>query len=172
MERRLTGADWDRRPSGRLERRLSGADWDRRPSGRLDRRLTTSHSRKTGRPHRLSPPLLVLTPQLEKERRAQSPFEEENQDVQPPSFEFTHRSKEGAKDDAPPNERGDFPVADRGCKGGTGKSPLQVPLLPQTFRNRNAYNRARRDSRKLSRTGFPARSDSRALDSQRTVPPQ
>ncbi len=26
------------------------------------RRLTTSHSRKTGRPHRLSPPVFFLTP--------------------------------------------------------------------------------------------------------------
>ena len=73
------------------------------------------------------PPLLVLTPQREKERRAQSPFEEENQDVQPPSFEFTHLSKEGAKDDAPPNERGDFPVADRGCKGGQESPPSKSP---------------------------------------------
>ena len=33
-ERRVSRADWDRRP----ERRLSGADWDRRPSGRPERR--------------------------------------------------------------------------------------------------------------------------------------
>ena len=29
-------------------------------------------------------------------------FEEKNHDVQPPSFEFTQRSEEGAKNDAPP----------------------------------------------------------------------
>ena len=69
------------------------------------RRLTTSHSRKTGGPHRLSPPVFVPTPQRENERRDRSLFEEENQDVQLPSFEITRRSKEGAKNDAPPNER-------------------------------------------------------------------
>ncbi len=116
--------------------RIPGSEKERRHPCR---RLTTSHSRKTGRPHCLSPPLLVLTPQREKVRRAQSPFEEENQDVQPPGFEFTHRSKEGAKDDAPPNERGDFPVADRGCKGGgqespPSKSPFLVTSIPDDRR--------------------------------------
>ena len=42
-------------------------------------------------------------PQRENERKDRPPFEEKNQDVQLPSFDFTHRSKEGAKNDAPPN---------------------------------------------------------------------
>ena len=40
VERRLSGADWDRRP----ERRVSRADWDRRPSGRREwRRGAATH---------------------------------------------------------------------------------------------------------------------------------
>ena len=66
------------------------------------RRLTTSHSRKTERPHRLYPPALVLTPQRKNERKDRPPFEEKTQDVQPPSFDFSQRSKEGDKDVAPP----------------------------------------------------------------------
>ena len=54
-----------------------------------DFRLTSSHSKKTGWPHRLSPPVFVLTPQREIERRDRLPFEEKNRDVQPPSFEYT-----------------------------------------------------------------------------------
>ena len=44
-------------------------------------------------------------PQRESERRDRPPFEEKNQDGQPSSFECTQRSKEGAKNDAPPNDR-------------------------------------------------------------------
>ena len=67
------------------------------------RRLTTSDSRKTERPHRLYPPVFVLTPQRKSERKDRPPFEERNQDVQPPSFDFTQRSKEGDKNVAPPH---------------------------------------------------------------------
>ena len=41
-----------------------------------------------------------LSPQRENERRDRPPFEEKNQDVQPPNFDVTQRSKEGAKNDA------------------------------------------------------------------------
>ena len=45
-----------------------------------------------------------LLPQRENERKDRPPFEEKNQDVQPPSFDFTQRSKEGAEDDAAPRK--------------------------------------------------------------------
>ena len=38
----------------------------------------------------------------ENERKDRPPFGEKKRDVQPPSFEFTQRSKEGDKDGAPP----------------------------------------------------------------------
>ena len=37
--------------------------------------------------------------------RTDLPSKAKSQDVEPPSFEYTQRSKEGAKNDAPPNEQ-------------------------------------------------------------------
>ena len=51
-------------------------------------------------------------PQREYERKDRPPFEEKRRDVQPPSFEFTQRSKEGDRDVAPPSPpMGDKDVA-------------------------------------------------------------
>ena len=69
------------------------------------RRLTTSHSKKTGRPHRLSLPQLVPPHGAKESERTDLPSKAKSQDVEPPSFEYTQRSKEGAKNDAPPNEQ-------------------------------------------------------------------
>ena len=112
------GADWEGACFARpLERRVSrsgggpGADWERacfaRPLERRHswRRPATSHSRKTGRPRRLSLPQFVLLPQREKERKDRPSSEVKNQDAQPPSFEATQRSKEGARTDASPNDK-------------------------------------------------------------------
>ena len=64
------------------------------------RRLTTSHSKKTGRPH-LSPSLSSSPPHGAKESEPDLPSKAKSQDVEPPT-EYTQR-KEGAKNDAPPN---------------------------------------------------------------------
>ena len=85
----------------RPQRRLGSASFRAPERRRPQHRLTTSHSSKTERPHPLDPPAFVLT-QRENERKDRPPFEEKNQDVQPPSFDFTHRSKEGDRDVAPP----------------------------------------------------------------------
>ena len=50
----------------------------------------------------------LLPPQHENERKDRPPFEEKNQDVRPPSFDFPQRSKEGVKKDA--SQAGQFPT--------------------------------------------------------------
>ncbi len=76
--------------------------WERR---RPRRRLTTSHSKKPGG-RIVSPSLSSSPPHGAKEsERTDLPSKAKSQDVEPPSFEYTQRSKEGAKNDAPPNEQ-------------------------------------------------------------------
>ena len=69
------------------------------------RRLTTSHSKIIGRPRRLSLPQLVLPHGGKEIERTDFPSDAKCRDVEPPTFEYTQRSKEGAKNDAPPNEQ-------------------------------------------------------------------
>ena len=101
--------------------------WERRHPWR---RLTTSHSKNSGGPI-VSPSLSSSSPHGERARERtglpsnamgqdiETPSFEythctkegakngapSGQDVEPPSFEYTQRSKEGAKNDAPPNEQ-------------------------------------------------------------------
>ena len=54
----------------------------------------------------VSPSLSSSPPHGAKEsERTDLPSKAKSQDVEPPSFEYTQRSKEGAKNDAPPNEQ-------------------------------------------------------------------
>ena len=80
--------------------------WERRHPWR---RLTTSHSKKLGRPRRLSL-LSSSSPHGESAReRTGLPSNAKGQDIEPPSFEYTQRSKEGAKNDAPSGQDGEPP---------------------------------------------------------------
>ena len=57
----------------------------------------------------VSPSLSSSSPHGERAReRTGLPSNAKFQDVEPPSFEYTHCSKEGAKNDAPPNEQRPF----------------------------------------------------------------
>ena len=76
------------------------------------RRLTTSHSRIIGRPRRFSLPQLVLPARRERSERTGFPSNAKGRDVEPPSFESTQRSKEGAKNDAPPARSDGIPDAE------------------------------------------------------------
>ena len=54
----------------------------------------------------VSPSLSSSSPHGAKYReRTDLPSKANSQDIEPLSFEYTQRSKEGAKDDAPPNEQ-------------------------------------------------------------------
>ena len=77
--------------------------WERR---RPRRRLTTSYSKKNRAAASSLPPSARPPPHGAKEsERTDLPSKAKSQDVEPPSFEYTQSSKEGAKNDAPPNEQ-------------------------------------------------------------------
>ena len=63
------------------------------------------------------------------------PFEEKSQDVQPPSFDFTQRSKEGDKDVAPPGVVWTEEGTHKGCPYGDScrdsREKWTVPFLEE-----------------------------------------
>ena len=89
-----------------------GADWDRRPeypccngSGVILGAVLRPRIQKKPGGRIVSPSLSSSPPHGAKEsERTDLPSKAKSQDVEPPSFEYTQRSKEGAKNDAPPNE--------------------------------------------------------------------